>query len=196
MIIEGTTRIAASPEQVFEYLADPTRWSEYDPTLVEATPRERLTVGATGSVRIRRMGITAKATWTTTELEPPVRVTQYLRGLGYELTESVKLTAVDGGTDMYVVDHAAPDVPRRSCVRGHVARDRGARPAGAVATAQGAGGARGAGGALSDLAIRSTSSFRPDPRSGGPSIAGSRATALGFVTVPAPDSRDSRPSGR
>ena len=44
MIIEGTTRIAASPEQVFEFLADPTRWSEYDPTLVEATPTERLTV--------------------------------------------------------------------------------------------------------------------------------------------------------
>ena len=108
MIIEGTTRIAASPEQVFELLVDPTRWSEYDPTLVEATPSDRLVVGAAGIMRIRRMGITAKATWTTTELEAPVRVTQVLRGMGYELTEAVRLTAVDGGTDMHVVDTLLP----------------------------------------------------------------------------------------
>ena len=54
------------------------------------------------------MGMTAKATWTTTEFEPPIRVTQYLRGMGYELTESVRLTAVDGGTDMHVVDTLLP----------------------------------------------------------------------------------------
>jgi hypothetical protein len=108
MIIERTTRIAASPEHVFEFLANPTHWSEYDPTLVEATPSDRLTVGASGILRNRRMGMTAKATWTTTELEPPVRVTQYLRGMGYELTESVRLTAVDGGTDMHVVDTLLP----------------------------------------------------------------------------------------
>ena len=131
MIIEGMTRIAASPEQVFEFLADPTRWSEYDPTLVEATPRERLTVGATGIVRIRRMGVTAKATWTTTDLEPPVRVTQHTRGLGYELTESVQLTAVDGGTDMHVVITLLPtSLGGRAFVamsRGIVERDLRAR---------------------------------------------------------------------
>ena len=131
MIIEGTTHIAASPEQVFELLEDPTRWSEYDPTLVEATPRERLTVGATGIVRNRRMGVTAKATWTTTEFEPPVRVTQYTRGMGYELTESVQLTAVDGGTDMHVVITLLPtSLGGRAFVamsRGIVERDLQAR---------------------------------------------------------------------
>ena len=131
MIIDGRTRIAASPERVFEFLADPTRWSEYDPTLVEATPRERLTVGATGIVRNRRMGVTAKATWTTTELEPPVRVTQYTRGMGYELTESVQLTAVGGGTDMHVVITLLPtSLGGRAFVamsRGIVERDLRAR---------------------------------------------------------------------
>lgn len=48
MITESTTRIAASPEQIFEFLADPTRWSEYDPTLVEVTPSDRLHVGSSG----------------------------------------------------------------------------------------------------------------------------------------------------
>ena len=104
MIIEGTTRIAASPEQVFEFLAEPKRWSEYDPTLVEATPSDRLVVGATGIIRNRvGPGMTAKATWTTTEFEPPTRVTQRLRGKGYELTEAVQLTAVDGGTELHDV---------------------------------------------------------------------------------------------
>ena len=131
MIIEGTTRIAASPEQVFEFLADPKRWSEYDPTLVEVTPRDRLVVGATGIMRNRRMGMTAKATWTTTELEPPMRVTQRPRGMGYELTEAVQLTAVDGGTEMHDVITLLPtSLGGRAFVamsRGIVTRDLRAR---------------------------------------------------------------------
>jgi len=108
MIIERTTHIAAPPERVYEYMVDPTHWFEYDPTLVEATPGDRLQIGTSGIVRNRRMRMTAKATWKTTELEAPVRVTQYLRGMGYELTEAVRLTAVDGGTDMQVVDTLLP----------------------------------------------------------------------------------------
>lgn len=108
MIIERTTYIAAPPERVYEYMVDPAHWFEYDPTLVEATPSDRLQIGSSGIVRNRRMGITAKATWKTTELEPPTRVSQYLRGMGYELTESVRLTAVAGGTEMHVVDTLLP----------------------------------------------------------------------------------------
>jgi uncharacterized protein YndB with AHSA1/START domain len=109
MIIERTTRIAAQPKAVFEYLADPTRWSEYDPSLVEVTPTEPLHVGSAGIVRNRRgPGLTAKISWRTTELEPPVRIAQYMRGVGYELTEAVSLTAADGGTDMHVIDTLLP----------------------------------------------------------------------------------------
>jgi hypothetical protein len=90
-------------------MVDPARWFEYDPTLVDVTPRDRLQIGSSGMVRNRRaLGMTAKATWKTTELEAPVRITQYLRGMGYELTEAVRLTAVDGGTDMHVVDTLLP----------------------------------------------------------------------------------------
>jgi uncharacterized protein YndB with AHSA1/START domain len=108
MIIEGTTRIAASPEQVFEFLVDPTRWVQYDPTLAEVTPSDRLVVGATGIVRNRRLFMTAKATWRTTQLEAPMRVTQELRGIGYRLTEAVRLTPMDGGTDMHVIETLLP----------------------------------------------------------------------------------------
>ena len=90
----------------------------------------------------------------------------------------------------------APDVPRRSCVRRHVARDRGARPAGAVQTAPGAAGARGADGALSILAIRSILlPARPSLGRAIIAVISSGATALGFITVPL-RTRGSRPSGR
>lgn len=167
--MERATRIAAPAEAVFEFLADPTRWVEYDPTLVEVTPTDRLVVGATGIVRNRRMGMTAKGTWTTTELEPAARVRQVLRGIGYELTESVRLTAVDGGTDMHVVNTLLPTSLGRPRVRRDVARNPGARPSGPVPAPQGVAGAR-ACGRLSNRAIAVASASRPAQRSGGPSI--------------------------
>lgn len=109
VIVEGTVRIGAPPERVFEYMVDPTHWVEYDPTLVEVTPSDRLRVGSSGIVRNRRApGMTAKASWRTTKLEPPVRVTQELRGMGYELTEDVRLTPIASGTELHIVETLLP----------------------------------------------------------------------------------------
>lgn len=109
MIIEGTARIAAPRDQVFDVLADPARWFDVDPSLVDVSPRARIALGSGGIVTNRRvLGMTATVTWTTTAFDPPARLTQLLRGMGYELTEAVDLRSMDGGTEMRVVDTLIP----------------------------------------------------------------------------------------
>ena len=108
-------------------LADPTRWSEYDPTLVEATPRDGSTwvarchadpsdgrdgEGDLDHDRARATGASHAA---------------HARD-GYELTKSVQLTAVDGAPTCMSSSRCSrrpSAVVRSSPCRG----DRGARPA-------------------------------------------------------------------
>lgn len=109
MIIEGRIRIDAPAQRVYDLLADPEAWFRIDPTLVDASPRTPLSIGSTGTLRNRRgPGFVATASWTTTELVPCERITQHLRGSGYEMTESVTLEADGGGTTMVVVDEVWP----------------------------------------------------------------------------------------
>lgn len=109
LVIEGWASVAAPPQDVFEVLTDPGTWFSIDPTLVDVNPRERLVLGTTGTMRNRRgPGLTATATWTTTELIPSIRLTQHLKGFGYELTESVTLAEDKLGTEMTVVDSLIP----------------------------------------------------------------------------------------
>lgn len=94
---------------MFEALADPATWFIIDPSLVDVNPRERLALGTTGTMRNRRgPGLTATATWTTTELIPGARLVQRLKGFGYELTESVTLAVDTLGTQVTVVDSVIP----------------------------------------------------------------------------------------
>lgn len=134
MIIEGRIRIEAAPQRVFDLLADPEAWFRVDPTLVDVSPRSPLFVGSTGTLRNRRgPGFVATASWTTTELVPGERITQHLRGSGYEMTESVTLEADGGGTTMVVVDEVWPtSLPGRVMVamaRGIMKRDMTSRSA-------------------------------------------------------------------
>jgi uncharacterized protein YndB with AHSA1/START domain len=109
LVIQGHVTIAATPQDVFDALADPTTWFRIDPTLVDVTPRERLVLGMTGTMRNRRgPGLTATATWTTTELISGARLVQQLHGFGYELTEAVTLELDVLGTRMSVVDSLTP----------------------------------------------------------------------------------------
>jgi hypothetical protein len=109
MVIEGRVAIGATPQRVFDVLADPATWFRIDPTLVDVTPRERLVVGTSGTMRNRRgPGLVATATWTTTELIPGARLVQQLQGFGYELTEAVALEPHTVGTQMSVVDSLTP----------------------------------------------------------------------------------------
>lgn len=132
VIIEGRRRIAASPSQVYEILVDPAYWFKVDPTLLDVSPRDRIVLGSTGTLRNRRgPGFVAKATWTTTELVPDARVTQHLRGFGYELDETVSLAPAGAGTEMSVTDTLVPtSIAGRLLValaRGIMERDLAAR---------------------------------------------------------------------
>jgi hypothetical protein len=109
MIIEGRVIVAASPEHIFEVLADPTTWFAIDPTLIDVTPRDRIVLGASGMMRNRRgPRMVVTVTWSTTEYVVGRRLSQYLRGFGYELTESIDLTPTAAGTEMTVVDTLTP----------------------------------------------------------------------------------------
>jgi uncharacterized protein YndB with AHSA1/START domain len=109
VIIQAEISIAADPGRVFAVLADPATWFVVDPTLIDATPRTPLMLGATGTMRNRRgPGMTATVSWRTTELEPGARLTQYLVGMGYELWETVQLAPDSGGTHLTVVDTLVP----------------------------------------------------------------------------------------
>lgn len=109
MIIQAEISIAADRQLVFDALADPATWFAIDPTLIDATPRTPLTLGATGTMRNRRgPGMTATVSWRTTELEPGARLTQYLVGMGDELGETVELASDGAGTHLTVVDTLVP----------------------------------------------------------------------------------------
>ena len=109
MIIQAEISIAADRHRVFDALADPATWFVIDPTLIDASPRTPLTLGATGTMRNRRgPGMVATASWRTTELEPGARITQYLVGMGYELWETVELEPEGGGTHLTVMDTLVP----------------------------------------------------------------------------------------
>jgi len=105
LIIQAQISIAADRHRVFHALANPATWFAIDPTLIDATPRTPLTMGATGTMRNRRgPGMTATVSWRTTELESGARLTQYLVGLGYEVWETVELEPDTGGTHLTVID--------------------------------------------------------------------------------------------
>ena len=109
MIIEGRIRIGAPPGRVYDLLADPEAWFRIDPTLVDVSPRTPLSVGSTGTLRNRRApGFVATASWTTTALVPGERISQHLRGSGYEMTETVTLEADGDETTMVVIDEVWP----------------------------------------------------------------------------------------
>ena len=109
MIIDGRITVVAPPERVFEVLVDPATWFEIDPTLIDVTPRDRVVLGSTGTMRNRRApGMVATVTWITTEYVAGRRLSQHLHGFGYELTESIDLLPVASGTQMTVVDTLTP----------------------------------------------------------------------------------------
>ena len=109
LVVEGDIMITRPPMHVFDVLVDPTTWHDIDPALVEVTPLDPLSLGATGTMRHRRgPGMTARTSWDVTAFVPGARLDNHLIGLGYELTESVELTPVPTGTRMRVVDTVIP----------------------------------------------------------------------------------------
>ena len=109
MIVERHIEIARPPDAVFDVLADPTTWATHDPALLEVQPRDRITPGATGTMR-RRAGPGMKVTtaWENTRYEPGACLEMLVRGMGYELTETVDFAPTPTGTTVTVVDDLVP----------------------------------------------------------------------------------------
>ena len=134
LIVEGRIEIARPPQEVFDVLADPRKWSSFDAALVDVEPREPLTHGARGTIRRRAgMGMIVRTAWENTDFVPGTRLENLIRGFGYELRETVDLAASPGGTDVTIVDALAPtSLIGRAMValsRGFIERDLRARSA-------------------------------------------------------------------
>jgi hypothetical protein len=79
-----------------------------DQALVDYGPVGQLTPGLSGWFKHRRFGMTARTTWTVTDLEAPTRLVVEIRGMGYGMTESAQLSAAPGGTQVTFVDRVWP----------------------------------------------------------------------------------------
>ncbi len=109
LVVEAQFGITATPEAVFNVLVDPAMWSTIDDALVEVVPRDRLVLGATGTMRRRAgMGLTVTTRWENTALVPATRLENLIRGFGYELRETIDLSAGASDTNVAVVDTLVP----------------------------------------------------------------------------------------
>ena len=82
LIVEGDVVIARPPMRVFQVLVDPATWRDVDPALVEVSPLEPLSLGATGTMRHRRgPGMTARTSWTVTAYVQGVRISNHPGGI-------------------------------------------------------------------------------------------------------------------
>ena len=108
MITEQEIEIARPPQAVFDYLVDLGNWGAIDPAMLEVSASGRLSLGASGSVRHRRSGMTVKTQWEVTAFQAPEHFEVLISGFGYTLRETVSLDATHGGTRMSTGDVLLP----------------------------------------------------------------------------------------
>ena len=103
-VIEASTEIARGPQEVFEYVADPARLPEWQPSVVEAVadPPGLLQVGMTGREVRRVPGGRRTFRWEVTESDPGRR--WGLRGIDGPVRAHVTVTLapVRGGAGTHV----------------------------------------------------------------------------------------------
>jgi hypothetical protein len=104
--------IARPPADVFAFLVEMSNWSKLDKTVVHLEPLTALAVGSNGTVTNKRAGgLRATTRWEITELVPGQRFTNRIVGAGYELCETVDLTATTTGTNLSVTDRLTSTGP-------------------------------------------------------------------------------------
>jgi hypothetical protein len=108
MITEQEIEIARPPEAVFDHLVDVSNWGAIDPAMLEVSASGRLSLGASGSMRHRRSGMTVKTQWEVTAFQAPEHFEVLITGFGYTLRETVSLDATNGGTRMSTEDVLLP----------------------------------------------------------------------------------------
>lgn len=106
--LEFESDIARPPGDVFTLIADPASFKRVDPAMIDFGPPGPLAVGGTGWFKHRRGGMTARTTFTVTELDPPRRLVVEIAGVGYGMTEAAILEATPGGTHARFIDRVWP----------------------------------------------------------------------------------------
>jgi hypothetical protein len=108
MEIKHEIDLVRSPAVVFDFLVDTSNFPRTDPALIEYSPHEPLRIGLRGTFAHRRGGLTARTSWHVVELQAPDLLQVALRGMGYEMVETVRLAAAGTGTHATFVERVWP----------------------------------------------------------------------------------------
>ena len=124
VIVESQREFATTPDILFATLADPASWLALDKALVDVQPREPLGAGSAGTMKRRfGPGFNVTTAWRNVEFVRDSRLDNVIKGMGYELLESVLFEpAAGGGTKMSIRDTLTPT---SLFGRGFVAMSRG-----------------------------------------------------------------------
>ena len=117
MEIRHELDVRRPPEEAFDFLVDTASFRILDRALVSHTPGGVMHVGLRGTFKHRRGGMTVGSTWVVQELERPSRIRVAIRGMGYEMEETVTLVASGEGTHATFVETVRPtSIPGRALV--------------------------------------------------------------------------------
>lgn len=110
--IEAETTVDASPETVFEFIADPNNHPKFLPSLVEISNVEDTDVGKQGRYVFKMVGKAMEGQFTDTEFDRPNHRTYELTG-DIEGTVTWTIEASNGGAHVnyqQVTDPPGPDL--------------------------------------------------------------------------------------
>lgn len=113
--IEGRTTFARTPEDVFDFLADPRNEPLYNPLIVSArkTTSGPIGPGTRFIQRVKRFGRSSEVTIDLVEHHRPHHLGWHIRSGGMDVHGHEELTAHDGGTQVHWVWDFAPRGPLR-----------------------------------------------------------------------------------
>jgi uncharacterized protein YndB with AHSA1/START domain len=100
--VQRTAQIAAPPDEVYAFLAEPANLPRWQAGIVaaERTSPPPTTVGSTARVMLELMGQQVSAEITVREADPPRRLALAASVSGMGIVASLDLTPHDGGTEI------------------------------------------------------------------------------------------------
>jgi uncharacterized protein YndB with AHSA1/START domain len=100
--VQRTAQIAATPAEVYEFLAEPANLPRWQAGIVaaERTSPPPTAVGSTARIVLELMGQQVGAEITVREAEPPRRLALAASVSGMGIVATLDLTAHDGGTEI------------------------------------------------------------------------------------------------
>jgi len=89
---------------VYDFLIDTASFPVVDAAMVDWSPRGVMVAGTDGTMRRRVGGMTVTEKWRPVELVPGQRIVVDIRGMGYEMRETVELRDAGTGSEVRVLD--------------------------------------------------------------------------------------------